>query len=321
MPGFELREIVSRHVGGRTATIAGRPTSSIRLPLQPDPFPIDPNGEFAVEQIYAQSFRLAAPRFPLPVMLWHGGGLTGALWDAKADGSPGWLNGLLEAGIDVTVTDAVGMGRSSWGHQPEVFPPQALFRSKREAWELFRIGPSGSYASSPAERRAFPGQQFPVEHFDSFAMGIQPRWVGMEAAVQAAFGTLLNQAGRSVVVAHSSATAVALEAARANPAAVAGLCLVEPATPPPWPDAVVRRVLAEVPCLFVFGDHFDASPYWRGLRLGLDAWRARIGDGLPIGWLDLPAQGLAGNSHCPMADANADLVLARILVWIRGCCR
>ena len=51
----------------------------------------------------------------------------------------------LNRGYDVYVSDAVERGRASWARYPEFFKSEPLFRSKKEAWELFRFGPTGSY--------------------------------------------------------------------------------------------------------------------------------------------------------------------------------
>jgi len=48
------------------------------------------DGAHMVGQMYAQHFRLAQPRYPIPIALWHGGGLTGASWETTPDGRAGW---------------------------------------------------------------------------------------------------------------------------------------------------------------------------------------------------------------------------------------
>ena len=35
-------------------------------------------------------------------------------------------------------------------------------------------------------------------------------------------------------------------------------------------------------------------------------------------WLDLPAEGIAGNSHMLMMDTNSDEIAARILEWVEA---
>ena len=78
--------------------------------------------------------------------------------------------------------------------------------------------------------------------------------------------------------------------------------------------------MAAVPVCVVWGDYFDSSPQWRRYRQLADAWL----DGLEraggsVTRLDLPAMGIAGNSHLPMMDRNNVRVAALVDAWIRGC--
>ena len=87
-----IQEIGSFHVGGRSAELRGLPKKEVRFtPTQP-PTVIDPNGEFEVEQMYAQFTLLAdsAKRAAYPLVMIHGGGLSGVTWETKPDGKPGW---------------------------------------------------------------------------------------------------------------------------------------------------------------------------------------------------------------------------------------
>ena len=151
-----LKEIGSFHIGGHEAVLSGQPTKEVSFTAGMAPVKVDPNGQFEIEQMYVQYFKLAAPKFRYPLLMWHGGGLTGVTWETKPDGQPGWQMFFLNRGYDVYVSDAVERGRASWARYPEFFKSEPLFRSKKEAWELFRFGPTGSYDPNPANRRPFP---------------------------------------------------------------------------------------------------------------------------------------------------------------------
>ena len=97
----------------------------------------------------------------------------------------------INAGHDVYVSDAMERGRASWSRYPEVYKGEPLFRTKKEAWEAFRIGLVGSYETEPAKRKEMPGQLFPVQAFDAFAMQSVPRWVTNDAGTQAAYNALV----------------------------------------------------------------------------------------------------------------------------------
>jgi hypothetical protein len=44
---------------------------------------------------------------------------------------------------------------------------------------------------------------------------------------------------------------------------------------------------------------------------------ALVAAGVDVEDLDLPALGIAGNSHMPMMDSNSDDVAARIQAWMQ----
>ncbi|MBB4428321.1 pimeloyl-ACP methyl ester carboxylesterase [Bradyrhizobium sp. CIR48] len=318
--GIDLAEISSFYVGGRVATVSGRATRNVILPQHPVPYLVDPNGDFDVGQIYVQAFKLARPKHAVPLLLWHGGGLTGAVWETQADGGPGWLSHFLRAGLDVYVTDAVGAGRASWAHQPELFPSEPLFRSKRECWEHFRIGPVGSYDTDPKKRLTFEGTQFPDDKFDQFTKMITPRWEGVEEASAEAYCALVASIGCCIIVAHSSAAAFAYEAVRRMPDFVRALCLVEPSAPPAWPISTSIQVFQERRLLLLFGDFFEHSSCWRTLRSQMQNWARQVDRVSLLEWMDLPQRGIVGNSHCPMADRNSESIATLVIDWLVQSC-
>src|SRR5579864_8752714 len=72
-----LREMGSFHVGGRIAEVTGKePRMIVRQPGGPLT-KYDPNGQFIVEQMYVQYFLPQNRKGKMPLLLWHGGGLTG----------------------------------------------------------------------------------------------------------------------------------------------------------------------------------------------------------------------------------------------------
>jgi hypothetical protein len=171
---YLVKEIGSFHVGGRSETLTGMPTRDVSFSVGMPAIKVDPNGEFEVEQMYVQYVKLAQPKGRVPILMWHGGGLSGVTWETKPDGKPGWQQWFLNAGYDVYVSDAVERGRASWARYPEIYKSEPMFRTKKEAWELFRIGPS---YEPGGQRLAFEGQQFPVEAFDQFGKQGVPRWL------------------------------------------------------------------------------------------------------------------------------------------------
>ena len=125
---YLVKEVGSFHVGGHTETLNGLPSKEIVFSPGAPAIKVDPNGEFEVEQMYVQFVKLAQPKSKLPLLLWHGGGLSGATWETKPDGKPGWQQFFLNAGYDVYVSDAVERGRASWSRYPEIFKSEPMRR-------------------------------------------------------------------------------------------------------------------------------------------------------------------------------------------------
>ena len=214
------------------------------------PIKVDPNGEFEVEQMYVQYVKLAQPKGKVPLLLWHGGGLSGVTWETKPDGKPGWQQFFLNAGYDVYVSDAVERGRASWARYPEIFKSEPIFRTKKEAWELFRIGPSYEVGG---KRVAFEGQQFPIEAFDQFAKQGVPRWATNDAATQKAYDALVQKVCPCIIVVHSQGGNFGFTAALNAPDKVKALIAVEPSGAPD-PAKVEAAKVKGVPHLIVWGD-------------------------------------------------------------------
>ncbi len=147
---LNLRSIDSFFLGGHLRELSGLPVSARKFTLDGAPRPVDPNGSVITGQMYVQAYRQAAPRHRLPVLLWHGGGMTGANWESTPDGRTGWLMAFLLAGFDVYVSDAVERGRSSWSRWPEIYADEPVFRTMEEGWEMFRIGPPHAFRASSA---------------------------------------------------------------------------------------------------------------------------------------------------------------------------
>ena len=72
-----------------------------------------------------------------------------------------------------------------------------------------------------------------------------------------------------------------------------------------------------MPHLVVWGDYLVGDPFWQGLIPNIERYRAALaGQGGVADTLDLPAQGIAGNSHFPMMDRNSDQVAALVQDWM-----
>lgn len=315
--GVAVKEVGSFHVGGRTATLSGLPEKEVTFSPGAPPVRMNPNGEFAVEQMYARYTLLVQPLAKYPLLMWHGGGLTGATFETKPDGHPGWEDWFLHAGHDVYVSDAVERGRASWARYPEIFKSEPVFRTKKEGWELFRIGPTGSYADAAAQRQAWPVSQFPVEAYEQFTKQSVPRWLTNDEATQRAYDAYVDKVCPCVILVHSQGGAFAFNAALRAPDKIKAIVAVETSGTPDLEKTDYAR-LRNTPMLWVWGDHLADYPFWGTLRQRQEEFRKRVAAaGGTADEIDLPATGIRGNTHMVMMDRNSDQVAALIQRWLQ----
>ena len=304
---YDVREIGSFHVGGQAIKLEGLPKTAGGA---------DPNGDFHTGQMYVQYVKLKDPSAKYPLLMWHTGGVTGASWETKPDGKPGWMQFFLQRGHDVFVSDAVERGRATFSRFPEVFKSEPIYRDKKEAWEIFRIGVPGSYSSDPVQRRANSGLKFPLSAFDTMQMQMAPRWGTNGPATQEAYNALVRQACPCVIMAHGQAGLFAFRAAMANPESVKAIIAIEPAFAPKPNDPAIGGLKA-IPHLFVWGDFIDTNPIWVDHLRELQAYQGALKSaGVTSEWMDLPAAGIRGNTHMPMMDTNSDEIAGRVQAWM-----
>jgi len=312
---LQIREIGSLHVGGRVAEISGLPEQEIVFSPGAPPLRVNPNGNFQVEQMYAQFVRLQDPRARYPLILAHGGGLTGVTYETTPDGRPGWQMFFLRAGHDVFVTDAVERGRSGFARFPQVFAGEPVFRTMGEGWGLFRVGPADGWNLDAAQRRAFETTRFPVAAWNQFMMQSVPRWVTTDRQIQAAYDALVQRVCPCVVLVHSQGGNFGFNMALNAPDKVRAVIAVEPSGAPPNTAEAAR--LREVPHLVVWGDFIRGNAFWERIRGNVERWQGQVRDaGGVADTLDMPAEGVAGNSHMIMMDTNSDEVAGRIQAWM-----
>ena len=313
---YDVESIGSFHIGGAPVRLDGLAIREINTGPGTPPMKVDPNGDYHSGQMYVQYVKLKQPAARYPLLMWHTGGITGGSWETKPDGRPGWMQFYLRRGHDVFVSDAVERGRATFSRFPEIYRSEPIFRDKKDAWEIFRIGVPGSYASNPAARKANEGQLFPLGAFDTLQMQMAPRWATNGDATQAAYNALVQRACPCVIMAHGQAGNFAFKAAMANPDKVKAIVAVEPAFAPKPGDPGIAK-LKSVPHLFVWGDFLTTNPDWVDHLAGLKPYYEALKSAeVPAEWLDLPAAGIKGNTHMLMMDSNSDQVAARIQTWL-----
>jgi pimeloyl-ACP methyl ester carboxylesterase len=312
---YELKDMGSFYIGGREVVVSGKPVKEVTFTPGGVPAKVDPNGNYLVESMYVQYFVPARQHGTLPLLMWHGGGLTGATYETTPDGRPGWLNFFIRKGWTVYNSDAVERGRAGWAMYPDIFKGEPVFLTKENPFERFRIGAGpGSYNKDPAKMKVNPGSQFPVEAYDNFVRSNVPRWTTTDDAIIAAYLQLVDKVCPCVILVHSQAGQFGQKVAQARPDKVKALVLVEPAG---LGDPKLAANLRDVPILTVYGDFIEQDPRWPTIRANqlkqLEAVKAYGGSYEVI---DLPKAGQKGNSHMMMMDRNSDEIAGLINDWL-----
>jgi pimeloyl-ACP methyl ester carboxylesterase len=304
----------SFHVGGREVTISGRPSKEVVFTPGGVPAKIDPNGVYVAEQMYVQYFVPQNVHGALPLLMWHGGGLSGVTYETTPDGREGWLNYFLRRGWTVYNSDAVERGRAGWAMYPDILKGEPVFLTKENPWERFRIGPAGSYSEDRAKRKRYPGNQFPTEAYDQFMKQAVPRWTTTDDATIAAYTALVDKVCPCVVLVHSQAGLFGYRVAQARPDKVKALIAVEPANAGDLKQAAVLR---NTPILTIYGDNIDKDSRWPKIRMfGVNFADAVNQAGGKADVVDLPRIGIRGNSHMMMMDKNNAEIAALIQGWL-----
>ncbi|MBW9116439.1 alpha/beta fold hydrolase [Rhizobium cauense] len=294
--------------GGHRVRISGEPCEDISFSAGFSDYRYDPNGEYWIEQSYVQYFIPHQQRLALPVVLVHGGGLTGSCWETHPDCRMGWQESLIRRGVSTYVADSVERGRAGFAALPGTWSGRPLQRSAEESWSLFRIGKRADFAA----RRPFDGSQFPLEAFDDLVRQTVPRWLTNTEAQIAALVAVVRIVGPCYLVGHSQGGGHAMAVAEREPELVRATVALEPHGGPSRFERAAGR-----PMLHVQGDFIDRDDTWtrlaRSAKESVKAWR----DGGGVAdTLDLPREGLMGNSHMLMMDRNSETVLDLVMQWL-----
>ncbi len=251
-----ISRIGSFYIGGKAVHLEGAPARPrVRrhdLPAES----VRPQGDFVYGQVYVHFVLLARPTARYPLLLWPGGSLTGVTYETTPDGRDGWQMDFLRAGHSVYSTDASQGGRASWARFPEISPEEPTFRDAAFLWEVFRIGPPGSYSGTVEKRAAYPGMRFPIAAFEQFARQAVPRFRMDTDLTVAAYDALIERVCPCILLTHSASGPTGMEAMAKRPDLIKGLISIEPSGGAPIAPQDLKRVVG-VPQLIVWGDYLE----------------------------------------------------------------
>ena len=288
-------------------------------------------GHLVNNQMYVQ-YLVPQGRNKIPVVMVHGGTLSGKGYETQPDGRMGWAEYFVRKGHPVYLPDMVTRGRSGFNIAPYnnvragVSPPSSqppMFRfSDEDAWTLFRLGPKFGVpfrdAQFPVKAvKEFSKQSVPIintfEPGTGGATGPDPNWK--------ALSQLALDLKEAVIIGHSESGLFPLEATLINPKGTKGSVVMEPGTCKSnvYTDLEIAK-LAKVPILVLYGDHldtpsriFDSMPAFRDCQAFVARVNAARGNAT---FLHLPKIGVFGNSHMLMNDKNSDQIGDIIMKWI-----
>jgi pimeloyl-ACP methyl ester carboxylesterase len=299
---------------------------------------------FWADQMYVQYQVPANPR-TYPLVLVHGGGGTGRVWETTPDGREGYQTLFLRRGFAVYIVDFPRRGRAGFPSYNGPFgqvdgaaivPNKTNRAGMQYAWSRWRLGPK--YPD------VFPVQQFPMKGLDQFMQHLVPTVSDDPEVISGALVALLERIGPAIVVTHSQSGLFGWLAG-ARSANVKGIVGYEPGfvfpqgeMPAPIPlykgtQAAGTPVtvaefanLTKIPVQVVYGDNIPKSPI---PDLVADGRRAQqVTSRLFVQALNdkggnasvqlLPDAGLYGNSHFMFSDLNNVAVADQMSEFLRA---
>jgi len=184
-------------------------------------------------QLYAEYFIPSRQTSPYPIVMVHGGGVSGAFYMGTPDGREGWAQFFLRKGYAVYVVDQPGRGRSAYvadlyGPLGGGGNPDNLSRTQT-ATARFNLWPQAKLHTQ------FPGTGVAGDplfdaHFATTLPSIQD-YVKVNTLVRDGLVALLDKIGPAILFTHSQSGTPSWAVADARPDLVKALVPIEPGVP------------------------------------------------------------------------------------------
>lgn len=274
-------------------------------------------------------YQIPAEESGYPMVFLHGYGQSRMGWMTTPDGRDGWATSFLKRGHGVFLVDQPRRGEAgstasmtgdaidAWSEDSKEYLPGD------QAWYThFRIG-------RVAPER-YEGSQFPEgdEAQDQFFRQMTPNTGGFDIQVAAdAMGEVLKDVydmtgQKSIFVTHSQGGAVGWNVDVDNTAAIVA---IEPGGTPQVGSEQYQKLLeADIPMIIYFGDYIDNGPediqsteFWRSIRDGAkDFAESYNTDGGDCTVVNLPDEGITGNSHFMFQEMNSEEIADHLSAWL-----
>ncbi|GAB2862498.1 alpha/beta hydrolase [Lentzea nigeriaca] len=312
-------------------------------------------GTAAEAAMYVQYQIPADLRYPLPVVMVHGGGGQGTDYLSTPDGRPGWATRFLQAGYAVYVVDRPGHGRSPY--HPDVLGPLEGAAPTYEfiRW-LFCDGAGRPGSQWPGSGQI--GDDSALDQLMASQGPALPTFTENEEQMRRCGAELLDRIGPAVLITHSMGGPFGWLVADARPGLVKAIIAVEPIGPPftelpgfgrlDWgltaapityeppvrdPQELRTRLRAAgadgVQDCLVQDEPVRSLPNLKGFPIAVvvadTSPFAPSGHGVAdylaqagadAELLRLPEMGITGNGHLPMGEKNSDEVAEALMAWL-----
>lgn len=267
-----------------------------------------------------------------PMIFLHGYGQSRMGWQTTPDGRDGWSDYFLRQGHSVYLVDQPRRGEAG---QTSVAGDISTKTLDQRWYTQFRIGRWENGESVTYENSQFPNDE---ESLNQFFRQMTPD-TGMKSdmgadfdnevvsrALAATIDEVYERTGqKAILVTHSQGGGPGWTAARYTDN-IAAIIAIEPGGAP-TADSDEFKAIAEknIPVTFYYGDYIDngdadiqATAMWQGMRQTaydfVEALNNEGGNGTVV---DLPKEGIEGNTHFMFQDKNSDEIAAHVENWIK----
>src|SRR6185295_19730994 len=188
---------------------------------------------YVTDQMYVEERVPARRTHPYPIVMVHGGTMSGVNYTGTPDGREGWAQYFVRQGYAVYVVDQPGRGRS--GYLPATYGParnvestnsRARFvaQEKPKLWPqaaLHTQWPGSGELDDPAARQVMASQLPAIESFE------KQQFLNRDALI-----SLFEKIGPGILLVHSQAGAFAWPVADGRPDLIKAILAIEPNGPP-----------------------------------------------------------------------------------------
>lgn len=264
-----------------------------------------------------------------PIVYLHGYGQSRMGWMTTPDGREGWSDIFLKNGHSAFLVDQPRRGEAgstaamtadnidTWSEDSKEYMP-----GDQTWYTHFRIG-------RVAPER-YEGSQFPEgeEAQNQFFRQMTPNTGSYDEAVDAAaLGEVMNDVyemtgDKAIYITHSQGGRVGWSTPMEH---VSAIVAIEPGGTPEIGSETYQKLLdAKIPIVIYFGDYIDNGPqdiqstgFWKEVKdAAFEFAEAYNADGGDCTVVDLPKEGITGNSHFMFQEMNNQEIAEHIESWL-----